>query len=77
MVARHFRRRAARISDGSATGSNSDREEREMCLAAVLDISSRFVVSWALGAVNDRHLTLRIRHGAETAMPGSGAAASL
>ena len=28
-------------------------------LAAILDLYSRFVVGWALSAVNDRHLTLR------------------
>jgi transposase InsO family protein len=28
-------------------------------LAAILDLYSRFVVGWAVSAVNDRHLTLR------------------
>jgi transposase InsO family protein len=28
-------------------------------LAAILDLYSRFVVGWALSAVNDRHLTIR------------------
>ena len=28
-------------------------------LAAILDLYSRFIVGWALSAVNDRHLTLR------------------
>ena len=28
-------------------------------LAATLDLFSRFIVGWALTAVNDRHLTLR------------------
>jgi putative transposase len=30
----------------------------EVYLAAILDLHSRFVVGWALSAVNDRHLTL-------------------
>ena len=30
-------------------------------LATILDLYSRFVVGWALSAVNDRHLTLRDR----------------
>jgi transposase InsO family protein len=28
-------------------------------LAAILDLFSRFVVGWAISAVNDRHLTLK------------------
>jgi putative transposase len=28
-------------------------------LAAILDLFSRFVVGWALSAVNDRHLTIK------------------
>ena len=28
-------------------------------LAAILDLYSRFIVGWAVSAVNDRHLTLR------------------
>ncbi len=31
----------------------------KMYLAAILDLYSRFVVGWAVSAVNDRHLTLR------------------
>jgi transposase InsO family protein len=31
----------------------------KLYLAAVLDLFSRFVVGWALSAVNDRHLTLK------------------
>lgn len=31
----------------------------KLYLAAILDLHSRFVVGWALSAVNDRHLTLR------------------
>jgi transposase InsO family protein len=31
----------------------------KLYLAAILDLFSRFVVGWALSAVNDRHLTLR------------------
>jgi len=31
----------------------------KLYLAAVLDLFSRFIVGWALSAVNDRHLTLK------------------
>ena len=31
----------------------------KLYLAAILDLYSRFVVGWALSAVNDRHLTIR------------------
>ena len=31
----------------------------KLYLAAILDLYSRFIVGWALSAVNDRHLTLR------------------
>lgn len=31
----------------------------KLYLAAILDLFSRFVVGWAVSAVNDRHLTLR------------------
>jgi transposase InsO family protein len=34
-------------------------EAGKLYLAAVLDLFSRFVVGWALSAVNDRHLVLR------------------
>jgi transposase InsO family protein len=34
-------------------------ESGKLYLAVVLDLFSRFVVGWALSAVNDRHLTLR------------------
>jgi transposase InsO family protein len=44
-------------------------------LAAILDLYSRFVVGWALSAVNDRHLTLRaLDMGGEAALPRSGPA---
>jgi transposase InsO family protein len=32
----------------------------KLYLAAILDLYSRFIVGWALSAVNDRHLTLRV-----------------
>ena len=32
---------------------------QKMYLAAVLDMFSRFIVGWAVSAVNDRHLTLK------------------
>ena len=31
----------------------------KLYLAAVLDLFSRFIVGWALSAVNDRHLTIK------------------
>lgn len=34
-------------------------ESSKLHLAVILDLFSRFVVGWALSAVNDRHLTLR------------------
>ena len=34
-------------------------ESGKRYLAAILDLCSRFVVGWALSAVNDRHVTLR------------------
>jgi putative transposase len=34
-------------------------ESGKLYLAAVLDLFSRFVVGWAVSAVNDRHLTLK------------------
>lgn len=33
--------------------------EGKLYLAAILDLFSRFVVGWALSAVNDRHLTIK------------------
>ena len=33
--------------------------QAKVYLAAILDLYSRFIVGWALSAVNDRHLTLR------------------
>src|SRR4029078_10633426 len=35
------------------------RNSAKLYLAAILDLYSRFIVGWALSAVNDRHLTLR------------------
>jgi putative transposase len=34
-------------------------EGAKLYLAAILDLYSRFVVGWAISAVNDRHLTIR------------------
>jgi transposase InsO family protein len=34
-------------------------ESGKLYLAAVLDLFSRFIVGWALSAVNDRHLTIK------------------
>ena len=42
-------------------------------LAAVLDLYSRFLVGWALSAVNDRHLTLRaLQHALRRRRPEAG-----
>ena len=47
------------ISAGSATRpSSSIGSSAKLYLAAILDLFSRFVVGWAVSAVNDRHLTL-------------------
>ncbi len=35
------------------------RESGKLYLAAILDLFSRFVVGWAVSAMNDRHLTLK------------------
>jgi transposase InsO family protein len=34
-------------------------ESSKLYLAAILDLYSRFIVGWAVSAVNDRHLTIR------------------
>ena len=34
-------------------------ESGKLYLAAILDLYSRFIVGWAISAVNDRHLTIR------------------
>ena len=34
-------------------------ESGKLYLAAILDLYSRFIVGWAVSAVNDRHLTLK------------------
>jgi putative transposase len=48
-------------------------ESRKLYLAAILDLCSRFVVGWALSAVNDRHLALRALQAALTRRcPDSG-----
>jgi transposase InsO family protein len=45
----------------------------KLYLAVVLDLFSRFVVGWALSAVNDRHLTIRALDMAlRRRVPGSG-----
>jgi len=33
-------------------------ESSKVYLAAILDLYSRFIVGWAISAVNDRHLTI-------------------
>ena len=37
-------------------------ESGKLYLAAILDLFSRFVVGWAVSAVNDRHLTIKALH---------------
>jgi transposase InsO family protein len=37
-------------------------ENGKAYLAAILDLYSRFVVGWAISAVNDRHLTIKALH---------------
>jgi putative transposase len=45
----------------------------KMYLAAILDLFSRFVVGWAVSAVNDRHLVLKALESAvERRGPGAG-----
>jgi len=45
----------------------------KLYLAAVLDLYSRFVVGWAVSAVNDRHLTLKaLEMGLKRRCPGAG-----
>ncbi|NJN00760.1 MAG: DDE-type integrase/transposase/recombinase, partial [Aquincola sp.] len=34
-------------------------EQGKASLAVILDLFSRFVVGWAISAVNDRHLTIK------------------
>ena len=48
-------------------------ESGKLYLAAMLDLFSRFVVGWALSAVNDRHLTIKALEMALTRRcPGAG-----
>ena len=49
-------------------------ESGKLYLAAILDLFSRFVVGWAVSAVNDRHLTIRAL---ETALKRRGPEAGL
>jgi transposase InsO family protein len=39
-------------------------ESGKLYLAAILDLFSRFIVGWAVSAVNDRHLTIKALEGA-------------
>jgi transposase InsO family protein len=48
-------------------------ESGKLHLAAILDLYSRFIVGWAVSAVNDRHLTIRALEMALTRRcPGAG-----
>ena len=43
----------------------------KLYLAAVLDLFSRFIVGWAVSAVNDRHVTIKaLEMGAQAPVPG-------
>jgi transposase InsO family protein len=45
----------------------------KLYLAAILDLFSRFVVGWAISAINDRHLVLRaLENAVKRRCPGSG-----
>ena len=47
-------------------------ESGKAYLAVILDLFSRFVVGWAISAVNDRHLTIKaLEMAREAAVPGS------
>jgi len=48
-------------------------ESSKLYLAVILDLFSRFVVGWAISAVNDRHLTIRALDAAlKRRAPGAG-----
>ncbi len=52
-------------------------ESGKLYLAAILDLFSRFVVGWAISAVNDRYLTLKaLDDGIEAALSRARATAS-
>jgi transposase InsO family protein len=57
--------RASSMPSGRISGGVGDTTEfvigssAKLCLAAIVDLYSRFVAGWAVSAVNDRHLTLR------------------
>ena len=72
-------RRRARISAGSATRpSSSSASSGKLYLAAILDLFSRFIVGWAVSAVNDRHLTIKaLEMALKRRCPDAGLAASL
>ena len=60
LLDRQFDGARRRISAGSATRpSSSSASSGKLYLAAILDLFSRFVVGWAVSAVNDRHLTIK------------------
>ncbi len=46
-------------------------ESGKLYLAAILDLFSRFVVGWAVSAVNDRHLTIKALTMARTVSPAA------
>ena len=53
-------------------------ESAKLYLAAILDLYSRFVVGWAVSAVNDRRLTLKaLEMAVHRRCPAPGASASL
>jgi transposase InsO family protein len=59
VLARHFDAEAPNQRWVGDTTEFSIGEQSKVYLAVILDLFSRFVVGWALSAVNDRHLTIR------------------
>jgi putative transposase len=59
LLARQFRADAANQRWVGDTTEFVIGERGKLYLAAILDLFSRFVVGWAVSAVNDRHLTLQ------------------
>lgn len=59
LLARQFRADAPNQRWVGDTSEFVIGEHGKLYLAAILDLFSRFVVGWAVSAVNDRHLTIR------------------
>ena len=54
-----FHRGPAESTVGRRHHGVPHRQQHQAVLAAILDLYSRFVVGWAVSAVNDRHLTIK------------------